>query len=74
MIVADAAHCPPETVYWASRTTMRASPEEKHAAFGTATLFINDKQVGQQKIKTQIAHFSLSGEGFGVGQRTLERL
>jgi arylsulfatase len=42
--------------------------KEKHAAFGTATLFINDKQVAQQKIKTQIAHFALSGEGFAVGR------
>jgi hypothetical protein len=42
--------------------------KEKHAAFGTATLFINDKQVAQQKIKTQIANFALSGEGFAVGR------
>jgi arylsulfatase len=42
--------------------------EEKHAAFGTATLFINDQQVAQQKLKTQIAHFALAGEGFAVGR------
>jgi arylsulfatase len=42
--------------------------EEKHAAFGSATLFINDEQVAQQKIKTQLAHFSLAGEGFAVGR------
>jgi len=35
---------------------------------GTATLFINDKQVGQQDIKTQLGALSVAGEGFMVGR------
>ena len=35
---------------------------------GTATLFINDKQVGQQDIMTQLGPFSVAGEGFMVGR------
>ena len=67
MIVADAALPTGDCVLGVSYDN-ESIAKEKHAAFGTATLFINDKQVGQKKIKTQIAHFSLSGEGFGVGQ------
>jgi arylsulfatase A-like enzyme len=33
--------------------------KEEHAAFGTVTLFINDQQVDQQKIKAQIGIFTL---------------
>lgn len=35
---------------------------------GTATLFINDQQVGQQEISTQLGAFSVAGEGFMVGR------
>jgi len=35
---------------------------------GTATLFINDKQVAQQEISTQLGAFSVAGEGFMVGR------
>jgi len=35
---------------------------------GTATLYINDKQVAQQDIKTQLGAFSVAGEGFMVGR------
>jgi arylsulfatase len=35
---------------------------------GTLTLFINDKQVGQQDIITQLGAFSVAGEGFEVGR------
>jgi arylsulfatase len=35
---------------------------------GTATLFINDQQVVQQDIKTQLGAFSVAGEGFMVGR------
>jgi arylsulfatase len=37
---------------------------------GTATLHINDKQVGQQDISTQLGGFSVAGEGFTVGRCT----
>jgi arylsulfatase len=67
MIVADAPLPTGECVLGVSYDN-ESIAEEKHAAFGTATLFINDKQVGQQKIKTQIAHFALAGEGFAVGR------
>jgi arylsulfatase len=67
MIVADAALPTGNCVLGVSYDN-ESIAKEKHAAFGTATLFINEKQVGQKKIKTQIAHFSLSGEGFGVGK------
>ena len=35
---------------------------------GTATLFINDQQVAQQDIETQLGAFSVCGEGFMVGR------
>jgi arylsulfatase len=35
---------------------------------GTATIFINKQQVGQQDIKTQLGAFSVAGEGFQVGR------
>jgi arylsulfatase len=35
---------------------------------GTATIFINQQQVGQQDIKTQLGAFSVAGEGFQVGR------
>jgi arylsulfatase A-like enzyme len=35
---------------------------------GTATLFINEQQVGQQDIETQLGAFSVAGEGFMVGR------
>jgi hypothetical protein len=35
---------------------------------GTATLYINDQQVAQQDIETQLGGFSVAGEGFMVGR------
>jgi len=35
---------------------------------GTATIFINDQQVGTQDIETQLGGFSVAGEGFMVGR------
>jgi arylsulfatase len=35
---------------------------------GTATLFINDQQVAQKSIRTQLGAFSVCGEGFAVGR------
>ena len=35
---------------------------------GTATLFINEEQVAQQDISTQLGAFSVAGEGFMVGR------
>ena len=35
---------------------------------GTATLYINDQQVAQQNIETQLGAFSVAGEGFMVGR------
>jgi arylsulfatase len=42
--------------------------QEEYETNGTATLFINDKQVGQQDIMTQLGAFSVAGEGFMVGR------
>jgi arylsulfatase A-like enzyme len=67
MLIADAALPTGDCVLGVSYDN-ESIAEDKHAAFGTATLFINDKQVAQQKIKTQIAHFALAGEGFAVGR------
>jgi arylsulfatase A-like enzyme len=35
---------------------------------GTASLYINDEQVAQQEISTQLGAFSVAGEGFMVGR------
>jgi hypothetical protein len=35
---------------------------------GTATVFINEEQVAQKKIRTQLGAFSVAGEGFMVGR------
>jgi arylsulfatase len=35
---------------------------------GTATLYVNDQQVAQQDIETQLGAFSVAGEGFMVGR------
>jgi arylsulfatase len=35
---------------------------------GTAKLFINDTQVAQKEIRTQLGAFSVAGEGFMVGR------
>jgi arylsulfatase len=42
--------------------------DEQHSALGTASLFINDQQVGELKIKTQPGKFMLGGEGLNVGK------
>jgi arylsulfatase A-like enzyme len=41
---------------------------QKTSATGTLSLFINEKKVGEKKIKTQLGKFALSGEGFNVGR------
>ncbi len=51
----------------ACRSTRKAHDEQRSAT-GTATLFINDEQVGQQSIKTQPGKFTLAGEGLNVGK------
>jgi arylsulfatase len=35
---------------------------------GTATVYINGKQVAQRTIRTQLGAFSVAGEGFMVGR------
>ena len=47
---------------------MKSVDKKKMEASGTATIFINGKQVGQQDIKTQLGAFSVAGEGFQVGR------
>jgi arylsulfatase len=47
---------------------MDSIDEKDGKANGTATVFINDKQVAQEKIKTQLGAFSVAGEGFQVGR------
>ena len=42
--------------------------DEQRSATGTATLFVNDEQVGQQSIKTQPGKLMLAGEGLNVGK------
>jgi arylsulfatase len=42
--------------------------EEAMQTNGTATVFINGKQVAQKKIRTQLGAFSVAGEGFMVGR------
>jgi arylsulfatase len=41
---------------------------QKTSATGTLSLYINEKKVGEKKIKTQLGKFALSGEGFNVGR------
>jgi len=38
------------------------------AAHGTLSLYINDKKVGEGKIRTQLGRFALCGEGLNVGR------
>ena len=47
---------------------MKSVDKKKMQTNGTATLFINDQQVGQQDILTQLGPFSVAGEGFMVGR------
>jgi arylsulfatase A-like enzyme len=47
---------------------MKSVNKAKMETHGTATLFINDKQVAEQDIKTQLGSFSVCGEGFTVGR------
>jgi len=47
---------------------MKSVDKKNMETLGTATIFINDKQVGQQDIKTQLGAFSVAGEGFMVGR------
>jgi len=41
---------------------------EETSATGTLSLYINEKKVGEKKIKTQLGRFALAGEGFNVGR------
>ena len=47
---------------------MESIDQEEMQTNGTATVFINGKQVAQKKIKTQLGAFSVAGEGFQVGR------
>ena len=47
---------------------MKSVDKAKMETQGTATLFINDKQVGEKNIRTQLGAFSVCGEGFAVGR------
>ncbi len=47
---------------------VKESMDEQHAAVGTAKLYIDDRVVAEQKIRTQPAHFALAGEGLCVGR------
>ena len=47
---------------------MKSVDKKNMETKGTATLFINDKQVTQQDISTQLGPFSVAGEGFMVGR------
>jgi hypothetical protein len=49
---------------------MKSVDKKNMQTNGTATLFINDKQVDQQDIMTQLGAFSVAGEGFMVGRCT----
>jgi hypothetical protein len=42
--------------------------ENGNAPTGTATLYIDEKEVGSAQIKTQLGNFSLVGEGLCVGR------
>ena len=42
--------------------------DDQHSALGTASLYINDQQVGELSIKTQPGKFMLSGEGVNIGK------
>ena len=42
--------------------------DEKGIPVGTAELYIDDKPVGQARIRTQPGHFALTGEGLCVGR------
>jgi arylsulfatase len=47
---------------------MKSVDKKKMETKGTVTIFLNDQQVGQQDISTQLGAFSVCGEGFMVGR------
>jgi arylsulfatase len=47
---------------------MKTVDKQNMETKGTATLFINENQVGQQEISTQLGEFSVAGEPFNVGR------
>ncbi|MGI9644222.1 MAG: arylsulfatase, partial [Ilumatobacteraceae bacterium] len=47
---------------------MKSVDKSKMETQGTATLFINDQQVAERDIRTQLGAFSVCGEGFAVGR------
>jgi arylsulfatase len=47
---------------------MKDVDQKKMETQGTAKVFINDTQVAQQDIRTQLGAFSVAGEGFMVGR------
>jgi arylsulfatase A-like enzyme len=49
---------------------VKESVDERHATHGTAKLYIDDKVVARQEIRTQPSHFALCGEGLSVGRDT----
>jgi arylsulfatase len=42
--------------------------EATRSAIGTLTLYVDDEPVGGTEIMTQPGHFSLAGEGVGIGR------
>jgi arylsulfatase A-like enzyme len=47
---------------------MKSVDKKAMKTLGTASLFIDDQQVAQQDIETQLGAFSVAGEGFMVGR------
>ena len=47
---------------------VKESVDERHATHGTAKLYIDDRVVAEQEIRTQPSHFALCGEGLCVGR------
>jgi len=47
---------------------MKSVDKANMKSSGTATVFINDEQVAQEDIETQLGAFSVAGEGFMVGR------
>ena len=47
---------------------MKDVDQKKMETRGTAKVFINDTQVAEQDIRTQLGAFSVAGEGFMVGR------
>ncbi|MDN7026022.1 arylsulfatase [Methanoculleus sp. FWC-SCC1] len=51
-----------------SASFVKDSEEPRGTAHGTLTLYINDIQVGEARIKTQPGYFDLAGKGLSIGR------